>query len=105
MPDTETITLVTSWEQALVAVVLIVAVLVWPGIAAWLQARRSAVTVDKVHQNLTTNNGGSHTKDQLDRIEGTLAEHGLTLKAHGEALGDLRGRVSAVEDHVTRPGV
>lgn len=97
MPDSQVITLVTNWPQAIVAVVLILALIVWPGVMAWLQARRSALTVNKVHENLTTNNGGSHTKDALDRIEQTQA----VLATDVAKLSD---RMTAVEDVITKPG-
>lgn len=77
---------IITWPQAIVAVVL----LVWPGVAAWVQAKRSAVTVDKVHKSMTTNNGGSHVKDALDRIEGRQEEQSQTLT-------DLTERLSALE--------
>jgi hypothetical protein len=35
----------------------------------YIQNRRQEKTVDKVEKTLTTNNGGGHVKDQLDRIE------------------------------------
>lgn len=111
MPDAQTLTLVTSWPQAVAFVALVVAVLVVPQVMAWVQAKRSAVTVNAVHKNLTTNNGGSHIKDQLDRIEAAQAEQGLVqaqqgreLVRQGRAIKAVGDRLAAVEDHVTRPG-
>lgn len=72
-----------TWPQAIVAVALIVGVLFVPQLGAYVQARRSASAVNDVRQTLTTNNGGSHVKDSLDRIE--------------VALSALTGRVDALE--------
>ena len=56
---------VTNPWQMVVAVVIVLAILVWPGVLAVLQNRR-------IEKTLTQNNGGSSLKDQLDRIEGTV---------------------------------
>ncbi|MCV2395911.1 hypothetical protein OEB99_16470 [Actinotalea sp. M2MS4P-6] len=66
------ITIVTSWPQAVVATVIVFALLVWPGIAAWLTSRRT-------NRVLTTNNGGSHVKDQLDRIEADTKDNSVAI--------------------------
>ncbi len=77
---------IDSWPAALVVALLILALLVWPGILAWLNTRR-------VRQTLTTNNGGSHVKDSLDRIEATQANHGARLAALEQAA-ERRGGLS-----------
>lgn len=77
---------VQTWMQ----VVVFLAILGYLAFRAWLDAGRTKETHQKVNAlqaTLTTNNGGSHVKDQLDRIEGSL--------------GDLGDRVTALEDHVT----
>lgn len=75
---------------------LILALLVWPGIMAWLQAKRSAMTINKVHESMTNPNGGGSVKDALDRIEQRQEDQGLALTGLGE-------RMTAVEDQITRP--
>lgn len=55
---------VTNPWQMVVAVVIVLAILVWPGVLAVLQNRRI--------ERQFVNNGGSSLKDQLDRIEGTV---------------------------------
>lgn len=55
---------VTNPWQMVVAVIIVFAVLVWPGVLAVLQNRRI--------ERQFVNNGGSTLKDQLDRIEGTV---------------------------------
>lgn len=62
---------VTTWMQ----VVVFLAVLSYLAFRAWLDAGRTKDTHSKVNAlqaTLTTNNGGSHVKDQLDRIEGKV---------------------------------
>lgn len=87
---------VETWPQAFSLMFLIFAVLIVPGVLAYMAKRlaaaqrETATAVTKaaeaaqetrnlaeesrdlaegVHLSLTTNNGGSHIKDQLDRIE------------------------------------
>lgn len=94
-PDDIDITLVTNPWQALVLVVLILAFVVWPGIAAWIQARRSASAVHEVKTTLQENNGGGSVRDALDRIEAAQASQGVLLE-------DLTGRVTTLE-RATQP--
>jgi hypothetical protein len=75
-----------------VLVVLIVGVIFVPQVGAWVQARRSASAVNDVKKTLTTNNGGSHIKDSLDRIEGRQKEQGDTLTALGQRVEALERR-------------
>lgn len=72
--------IVNPW-QAVVAVVLIFAVLIWPQ----LSARQTAKRVEKT---LTTNNGGSTVKDALDRMEAAVATIQTTQQAQGKKLDD-----------------
>jgi hypothetical protein len=73
------IELVVNPWQAIVLCVLIFALLIWPS----LSARSSAKRVEK---SLTTNNGGSTTKDALDEIRRVQATIVATQEAHGEKL-------------------
>lgn len=66
----------TNWVQV-AALFIIVAggiIIMW---FRQLDARAKATSqaVDKIEKTLTTNNGGSHIKDQLDRLEQTHEEH------------------------------
>lgn len=100
MSDPNVITLVTTWQQAVVAVALIVAVLVVPSVLSYLaarQAKRSATTVNEVNKTLTTNNGGGNVKDALDRIERSLEQQGQRQQEHGEALAGMGQRLGALE--------
>ncbi len=69
------ITAVVNPWQAAVIIVLIFALLIWPS----LSARSSAKRIEK---SLTTNNGGSTTKDALDEIKATLVKQGKKLDEH-----------------------
>ena len=73
--DIVDLTLIVNPWQAIVACVVIFAVLIWPQMSA-------RQTIKKVEKTLTTNNGGSTVKDQMDRIEKVQAEQGAKLDDH-----------------------
>lgn len=77
---------VSGWPQALV-VLGILAYLAWK---AYLDSGRTKDTNEKVNaleSTLTTTNGGSHVKDQLNRIE--------------TKVGDVETKVDGVDSRVT----
>jgi len=101
--DPNTVTLVTTWPQAVAFIALVVAVMVVPSVLAYLAARDAKVNTSRaldaaqaVHTSMTQNNGGSSVKDALDRIEAKQEEHSKGLSGLGE-------RMTAVEDLITRP--
>lgn len=63
---------VNPW-QAIIVIVFIFAVLIWPSLTAMNSVKR-------VEKSLTQNNGGSSVKDQMDRIEQVQGEHGKKLE-------------------------
>jgi len=72
------------WPTALVIVAMIVA----PSVGGWITAARSAASTrrgtkatEQVARTLTTNNHGSHVKDQLDRIERTSQSNAAAIIA------------------------
>lgn len=85
---TAALVVVENWPQALVAIASIGAFIVWPGILAWLNTRKTQFTANQVQaqvnkatdiasdvkRTLTENNGGTHVKDQLDEIQRGLSE-------------------------------
>lgn len=76
----------TSWMQ----VAVVVAVLAYLAFKAWLDSGRTKDTNEKVNaleSTLTTTNGGSHVKDQLNRIE--------------TKVGDVETKVDGVDSRVT----
>lgn len=74
IPDIDVI--VNPW-QALVAVAVVFAVLIWPSIAA----QRSAHRIEK---SLTENNGGNSVVDRFDQISAKVDDLGGKLDAHLE---------------------
>ncbi|MFT3971689.1 MAG: hypothetical protein QM695_15795 [Micropruina sp.] len=75
------LTLIVNPWQAIVAVVIVFALFMWPSIQARQSARRIETT-------LTTNNGGGHVKDQMDRIEAELHSVAKTQKSTDKKLAD-----------------
>ena len=65
-------------------------VIVLAGVANWWKSRRVAQVATDVKDTLTTKNGGSHVRDQLDRIENTG-------DATAKKVADLTVRVERLE--------
>lgn len=87
---------VSGWPQALV-VLGILAYLAWK---AWLDSGRTKETNEKVNTleaTLTTTNGGSHVKDQLNRIEATVDQVQQDVGAVSERVTVLEGFPRAVD--------
>lgn len=66
------------------------AVVVLAGVANWWKTRRAEQAAKTVRDTLTTENGGSHVRDQLNRIENTG-------EATAEKLDALELRVERLE--------
>lgn len=82
---------VTSWPQALVAVVTILAVVALPSFLAYranTRAKTAAATGEAALTTLTQTNGGSTVKDSLNRIEDTLADTLLRLVGLEDRFAD-----------------
>lgn len=98
-PPTIDLTLIVNPWQALVAVVVVFALFVWPSISARQSVRR-------VEKTLTTTNSGSHVKDQLDRIEkaqrATTKAQQATAKKLDEHLTWSDGFVRDIGERVDR---
>lgn len=86
------ISLIVNPWQAIVVCVVIFAVAIWPSMSA-------RASVKRVEKTLTTNNGGSTTKDQMDRIEKTLADHGGKLDSH---ITWSAGHVAKVDERLDK---
>lgn len=67
--DVPEISEVLTWPQAIFGAVIVLAVLVVPQVLSYLSSRQVRSAAQQVQSTLTTNNGGSTVKDQLDRIE------------------------------------
>ncbi|MFT4225300.1 hypothetical protein [Micropruina sp.] len=75
------LTLIVNPWQAIVALAVVFALLIWPQLSARSSVRR-------VEKTLTTNNGGSHIKDQMDRIEAEVHGIAKAQKATDKKLAD-----------------
>lgn len=77
---------VLTWPQAVVAVFVLLALVVWPGVLAWLNSKNSRSTTQDIKTTLTKNNGGGSVKDALDRIEAHQKKTDERLAAIEERL-------------------
>lgn len=87
---------VADWPTA----VAFVAVLGYLAFKAWLDSGRTKDTNAKVstlEATLTTTNGGSHIKDQLNRIEKTVGEVQQDVSSVSERVTVLEGFPRAVD--------
>lgn len=112
------LTLVTTWPQAVVAVVLIVAVIMWPGVASWLNSRMAAVkaaaTAEKVEQTQATvaevrdhvaNTHSTNLREDLDGMADDIREAvALARETHGLVV-DHGARLTALEQQSRRRGL
>ena len=78
-----------SWEQIAALLIIVSGGITWKWLSA-VNARQKSTgdAVDEIKKTLTTNNGGSHIKDQLDRIEKIQAEQAVLLAADSQKLTD-----------------
>lgn len=81
------ITLIVNPWQAVVVTAAIFALLIWPGLSARQSSKR-------VEGTLTTNNGGSSVKDQLDRVEKSLTDHITWSEGY---VAETAAKLSALE--------
>lgn len=87
------------WPTAIIIVVL----LIGPQIGGWISAARAAASSQRTVTTLTRNNGGSHVRDQLDRIEGSqrvniaaIARLGTRLDEHDKLLEGIQTDTAAI---------
>lgn len=78
---------VTNPWQAMVAVALVFALLIWPQMSA-------RQTMRKVEKTLTQNNGGASVVDRFDRIDKKLDEHMAWSDAY---VREQNERITALE--------
>jgi len=76
---------VLTWPQALVAVVIILAGVVWPTIATWLNSHRTQRDLQEVKAKAEVAahevrpNSGKSLADAVNRIEATQVEQGQLI--------------------------
>lgn len=78
-----------SWEQITALLIIVTGGIVWKWLSS-MSSRQKATgeTVDQIKSTLTTNNGGSHIKDQLDRIEEIQRKQAELMAADSQKLTD-----------------
>ena len=78
-----------SWEQITALLIIVTGGIIWKWLSA-MNSRQKATgeTVDQIKSTLTTNNGGSHIKDQLDRIEEIQRKQAEMMAADSQKLLD-----------------
>lgn len=78
-----------SWVQIAALLIIISGGVTWKWLST-VDARQKATgeTVDQIKSTLTTNNGGSHIKDQLDRIEKIQRKQAEMMAADSQKLTD-----------------
>jgi|GEM_PF-5234811 len=89
-------TLIVSWPAALVAIVLIFGLLMWPGLLAWLNSRRTRAAAEDVRHQVHPNSGKS-LRDQTNRMESDIAEVKNLITTH---ITDASERDARVEDRL-----
>ena len=78
-----------SWVQIAALLIIISGGVIWNWLST-VGARQKATgeMVDQIKSTLTTNNGGSHIKDQLDRIEEIQCKQAEMMAADSQKLTD-----------------
>jgi hypothetical protein len=113
MSDPAALIEVDSWPAAFVAVFIILALMVWPGVLAWLNSRKAnsntlelkqkisdnSDTTDIIKKTLTENNGGSHVKDQLDEIMSSVKDLSQWREEHTAWSTDIVKTMATTNDN------
>lgn len=93
---------ISTWPQAFVAIAILAAFVIWPGVLAWLNSRKANTSTEVIRKTLTENNNGSHVKDKLDHlVEGMAGLQGWRDEHVGwaeETFEKIAQRLSGVED-------
>lgn len=78
-----------SWVQVTALLIIVVGGISWKWLGT-MKARQQETgeVVDEIKKTLTTNNGGSHIKDQLDRIEKIQEQQAALMAADSQKLVD-----------------
>jgi hypothetical protein len=98
---------IVSWPQAVVAVVVVLALLVWPGVSSWMTARQARDSARAAHaaiEHEARPNSGSSMKDSLNRLEAGQREQGQTLTAVADAVADQGRRLDVLERAADKRG-
>lgn len=78
-----------SWIQIAALLIIVSGGVTWKWLSTvGAKQKETGETVDEIKKTLTTNNGGSHIKDQLDRIEMVQARQAELMAADSQKLSD-----------------
>ena len=78
-----------SWVQIAALMILVSGGITWKWLSTFgAKQKETGETVDEIKKTLTTNNGGGHIKDQLDRIEKVQLEQAKLMAADSQKLLD-----------------
>ena len=78
-----------SWVQIAALMILVSGGITWKWLSSVQnQQKETGETVDQIKRTLTTNNNGSHIKDQLDRIEKVQFEQAKLMAVDSQKLDD-----------------
>lgn len=98
MPD---LSLVLTWPQALVAVFIIVAVVLGPSIASWINSRAARAAAEDTRHQVHPNSGKS-LRDSTNRMEEDVREIKAYMVSHQEYVerrdAEVDGRLEALEN-------
>lgn len=105
MSALDLVDVVIPWPTA---IVIVVALLI-PQIGGWISTARAGQASRRAIKALTTNNGGSHVRDQLDRIEGgqqvntyAIARIATRLDERDEVLAGIHTDTEAIRTEQER---
>ena len=78
-----------NWVQIAALLIIISGGITWKWLSTvGARQKETGDTVDEIKKTLTTSNGGSHIKDQLDRIEKVQLEQAKLMAADSQKLLD-----------------
>ena len=78
-----------SWIQIAALLIIVSGGITWKWLSTvGAKQKETGDKVDEIKKTLTTNNGGGHIKDQLDRIEKVQLEQAKLMAADSQKLLD-----------------
>ena len=78
-----------NWIQIAALLIIVSGGITWKWLSTMdVKQKETGEMVDEIKKTLTTNNGSSHVKDQLDRIEKIQSEQAKLMAADSQKLID-----------------
>ena len=78
-----------NWIQIAALLIIVSGGITWKWLSTvGAKQKETGDTVDEIKKTLTTSNGGSHIKDQLDRIEKVQLDQAKLMAADSQKLVD-----------------